>query len=148
MLESLGLLLVVGLAVTILWSPVLLVGRLRSLFRRLPPTGSTLGSYLLVAVGLSVPFHVGSGIVFATTSTEGAALSNALLNVTLALAVSYVIVLPLVAGVGLPRIGIDWDSTGYGASTWATLVGSTLMYVTVFVLPLSFLAFVLALPTG
>lgn len=147
-LGTLALLVFPGLVAAVLWSPILLVGRLRALFRRLPPGGSTVGSYLLVAVGLSLPFVGGAGAVFATVSAEGAALSNALLNVVLGLTLAYAVVLPAVAGVGLPRFGIDWDPTGYGPGTWAALVGAALWYAAVFVVPLSFFAFVLALPTG
>jgi hypothetical protein len=39
-----------------------------------------MASYLLVAVGLSIPFVFGTTIVFTTTSAEDAGLSNTLLN--------------------------------------------------------------------
>lgn len=148
MLETLALVLVPGLVVTILWSPVLLAGRFRALFRRLPPGRSTVGSYVLVAVTLSLPFVVGTGVALATTSPESAGLSNALLNVAVLLAVAYSVALPIVAGVGLPRLGLDWDPTGYGAGTWLLLVLAALWYVAVFVLPLVLFALVLAIPTG
>ena len=147
MLETLTLVVSPGLVGAVLWSPILLVGRLRSLFSRLPPRGSTAGSYLLVAVGLSLPFVIGTGVVLATRSTEGAAFSNTLLGMVFGLAIAYVIALPLIAGVGLPRLGLDWDPTDYGVGTWLLLVGAALWYATVFVVPLALFAIVLALPT-
>jgi hypothetical protein len=64
------------------------------------------------------------------------------------LTIAYVVVLPVVASVGLPRVGIDWDPTNYGLGTWLLLVGAALWYSAIFVVPLAFFAFVLALPTG
>jgi len=145
---TLALIFVPGLVVTVLWSPILLIGRFRALFARLPPIRSTIVNYCLVSLALSIPFVVGTTIVFTTTSTEGADLSNTLLNMAVLLAATYGIVLPLAAGFGLPRLGIDWDPTGYGPGTWLLLVGAVLWYIVVFVVPLAFFAFVLALPTG
>jgi hypothetical protein len=85
----------------------------------------------------------GPGIVFTTTSTEGAALSNALLNMTFVLTIAYVGVLPLTSVVGLPRLGLDWDPTNYGLSTWLLLVCVVFWYAAVFVVPLAFFAFIL-----
>jgi hypothetical protein len=148
MLETLILGVVPGVAAAILWSPILLSSRIRSLFTRLPPGQSTIGSYLLVAIGLSVPFVIGTGVVLMTTSTAAAALSNALLNLAFALTIVYVVSLPLAAGVGLPRLGRDWDPTDYGAGTWLLLVVATVWYTGVFSVPLAFAAVVFALPTG
>ena len=148
MFDTLALVFGPGITAAVLWSPILLSSRLRSLFDRLPPARSTIVSYLLVAIGLSIPFVIGTGVVFSTTSTEGAALSNALLNMVVVLTIAYVIVLPLTAVVGLPRINLDWDPTNYGLGTWLLLVGMVLWYATVFALPLAFFAFILALPTG
>jgi hypothetical protein len=148
MFDTLALVFGPGLVAAILWSPVLLSSRIRSLFDGLPPVRSTIASYLLVAIALSLPFVIGTGIVFTTTSTEGAAVSNALLNMTFVLTIAYVGVLPLTSVVGLPRIGIDWDPTNYGFSTWLLLVCVVLWYAAVFVIPLAFFAFILALPTG
>ena len=148
MFETLALVFGPGIVAAVLWSPILLSSRIRSLFDRVPPARSTIASYLLVAIGLSIPFVIGTGIVFTTTSTEGAALSNALLNMTFVLTIAYVGVLPLTFVVGLPRIGLDWDPTNYGLSTWLLLVCVVLWYAAVFVIPLAFFAFILALPTG
>jgi hypothetical protein len=148
MLETLILVLGPGIVAAVLWCPTLLVGRFRSLFARLPPGRSTLASYLLVAVGLSIPFVIGTGISLTTASAEGAALSNSLLNLVVVLTITYVIVLPLVAGVGLPRIGLDWEPTNYALGTWLLLIGAVLWYAAIFAVPLMFAAFVFALPTG
>lgn len=148
MFDTLALMFGPGIVAAVLWSPILLSSRVRSLFDRLPPERSTIASYLLVAIGLSIPFVIGTGIVFTTTSTEGAALSNALLNMAFVLTIAYMGVLPLTSVVGLPRIGLDWDPTNYGLSTWLLLVCVVLWYAAVFVIPLAFFAFILALPTG
>lgn len=148
MLDLVLLLLGPGILVTILWSPILLVGRFRGLFRQLPPTQSLGISYVIVAVSLSLPFLLGTTVVVTTTSAEGAALSNALLDTAFKLVIGYIVALPLTAGVGLPRGGVDWDPTGYGFSTWLLLIVATIWYVAVFVIPLALFAFVLAIPTG
>jgi hypothetical protein len=105
-------------------------------------------SYLLVAIALSIPFVIGTGVVFTTTSTEDAVLSNTLLDLAFGLTIAYVSVLPLTAVVGLPRLGLDWDPTDYGLGTWLLLVVVVLWYAAVFVIPLALFAFILALPTG
>ena len=148
MFDTLSLVFGPGLVAAVLWSPILLSSRIRSLFNRLPPARSTIASYLLVAIALSIPFGIGTGIIFTTTSTQGAALSNALLDMAFVLTIAYVGVLPLTSVIGLPRVGIDWDPTNYGLGTWLLLVGAALWYSAVFVVPLAFFAFVLALPTG
>lgn len=148
MFDTLALVFGPGIVAAVLWSPILLSSRIRSLFDRVPPARSTIASYLLVAIGLSIPFVICTGIVFTTTSTEGAALSNALLNMTFVLTIAYVGVLPLTSVVGLPRVGLDWDPTNYGLGTWLLLVIVVLWYAAVFVIPLAFFAFILALPTG
>jgi hypothetical protein len=90
----------------------------------------------------------GTAIIFTTTRTEDAVLSNTLLNMAFLLTVAYLVVLPLAATVGLPRIGVDWDPTDYGFGTWIVLVVAVLWYATVFVIPLAIIAFVFALPSG
>jgi hypothetical protein len=73
-------------------------------------------------------------------AARGAAASNALFGLLVALSVYYVVGVPLLAGV-------DWDPTGYGPGTWALLGGLGAAYATVFTLPLVLFALVLALPT-
>ena len=148
MFDTLALVFTPGIVASILWSPFLLIGRFRSLFDRLPPARSMIASYLLVAVGLSLPFVIGTGFILMTRSMDGAALSNALLNMAFVVTIAYVVVLPVAASVGLPRIGLDWDPTNYGFGTWLLLGGAALWYAVVFVVPLAFFAIVLALPTG
>ncbi|GAB6880083.1 hypothetical protein JCM17823_23570 [Halorubrum gandharaense] len=100
-----------------------------------------------MAIGLSLPFIIGVGIGVAG-STQSVDTANTLLNVAFGLAILYLIGLPVGAVVGLPRVGIDWDQTGYGLSTWLVVVMATLWYVAVFLLPIVFFGFLLALPTG
>lgn len=129
------------------WSPILVSSRLRALFRQLPPTNSVLGSYVLVGLALSLPFLAGSFWAFSQPAGPDAAISNAILDVVVTLAIVYLLCLPVLAGVALPRIGIDWDPASYRASTWTVLVAATGWYVAVFALPLVALAIVFALPT-
>ncbi|WP_459881926.1 hypothetical protein [Halorubrum gandharaense] len=146
-LSAIFLALFPGVVAVVLWSPILISHRLRELFRRLPPTGSAVVGYVIVAIGLSLPFIIGVGIGVAG-STQSVDTANTLLNVAFGLAILYLIGLPVGAVVGLPRVGIDWDQTGYGLSTWLVVVMATLWYVAVFLLPIVFFGFLLALPTG
>lgn len=135
---------VLGLVAVVLWSPLLLSSRLRSLFCHLPPANSLLISYLIVGFGLALPFI--SGAVLALVRMPRAAVSNAILDTVVQIAFVYVVGLPLLAGDILPKVGVDWDPTGYGGTTWLLLVGSVVWYVAVFAVPLSFLAVLLAIP--
>lgn len=143
----LALLVGPGLVAALCWSPLLLSSRIRRLFRALPPTGSVAASYLLAAVALSAPFVVGSGYVIATVPAEGAALSNVLIDLLLALSVGYAVGLPALSALGLPRAGIDWDPNGYGPGTWALLLLGAVWYAALFAVPLFLVAVVFALPT-
>ncbi len=146
MLEYAFLLVSPGLVASVLRCPVLLSGRLRALFRRLPPSRSTVGGY--VAVALSLPFLVGTGLVFASVSPADAALSNALVNLVMYLSAVYVGGSVPANGSPLQRAGLDWGPAGYGLRTWAPPIGATFWYVVVFAVPLVFLASVLVSPTG
>jgi len=142
-----ALVLTPGVVAMVLWSPILLSTRLRTLFRQLPPTTSILVSYVLVALVLSLPFIGGALRAFAQTTATGAALSNTILDTVLKLSIGYIIGMPVVSAVWLPRLGIDWDPAEYGASTWLLLVFSAVWYIAVFALPLSLLSVILAVPT-
>lgn len=143
----LALALAPGVVAMVLWSPILLSERLRALFRQVPPTTSVLVSYVLVALVLSLPFLGSALFALSQSAANGAALSNAILDAVVKLAIVYILGLPVIAGVGLPRIGIDWDPTRYRASTWVLLVVSMVWYVAVFAIPLVLLSIVFALPT-
>lgn len=136
-----------GLLAAVLWSPILISRRLRELFRRLPPTDSIAVGYVVVAIGLSIPFIIGIGFGVAG-STHSVDVANALLNVVFGLTIVYLIGLPVGTVVGLPRVGIDWDPTGYRRSTWVVIIMATLWYLVLFIIPLVLFAFLLALPTG
>jgi len=136
-----------GVFAAVVWSPILVSRRLRILFGCLSPTNSTAVGYLIVAVGLSIPFVIGVGVGTAG-STQSVDVANALLNVAVGITVFYLIGLPVSAVIGLPKAGIDWDPTGYGLGTWAVVVVATLLYVALFTVPIIFFAFLLALPTG
>lgn len=87
MLDTLALVAVPGIVGAVLWSPVRPISRFRSSFGRLPTARSAIASYLLITVGRSIPFLIGTGFFFATTSSEGTASSNALSSVVLGLTI-------------------------------------------------------------
>lgn len=138
-----------GLVATLLWSPVLVAGRLRALFRQLPLTGSTAVNYVLAVMALSVPWLVGLGWAFAEIGSQGAngaAGGEPLVAIAGQLAVGYVVGLPLAAGLGLPRLGVDWDPNGYGAGTWLVLVVASAWYAGVFAVPTFLFGVIVSLP--
>lgn len=147
-----AVLLIPGAVATVLWTPLLAAGRLRSLFERLPPTGSLVPSYAVAGLVGSLPFVAGVLAVLVTSSSNdpqtGAQLSNGFVNVAVAGTLGYAAGLPLLAALGLPKAGIDWDPTGYGASTWLLLAVGGVWYALVFAVPILLLGVVFALPGG
>ena len=147
-LWTIGLFLFPGLAAAGLCAPFLAAERLRALFRALPPAGRLLPSYLGVSVGLSVPYLVGVVFTVARAAEAGPAWSSGFLLTALIGAVLVAFVAPAVAVLALPRLGVDWDPTGYGVSTWLLLGGAGLWYALVAAVPLVALAVGMALPGG
>ena len=98
---------------------------------------------MLVALTLSLPWVVAA----LADAPDGAAMVNAVAELILPLSVAYLVSLPLVADLGLPRVGVDWDPTGYGPGSWVLLVVAAAWYAAVFALPRFALAVVLALPS-
>ncbi|GAB3697945.1 hypothetical protein [Halorubrum pallidum] len=147
-LSTLALFAIPGIVAAALWSPFLLASRFRALFRALPPAGRTTVSYLAVALGLSVPYLVGVLLTVGLVDSSGAGWSNALIETALVGGLCTGLVAPVVAVVGLPRLGIDWDPTGYGPSTWALVVAAGVWYAVVAAIPLFALSVVFALPGG
>lgn len=150
-LVTLSIVLVPGLVATALWAPFLAAVRVRSLFRSLPPSGSVLPSYLIVGVAASLPYVLGVAVVLVTVDPNGAGpatWSNALLNLTVLLFVAYAVGVPVVGTAVLPRAGVDWDPTGYGASTWLLLAGGGAWYALLFAVPLVLVSLLFALPGG
>ncbi|QHS15697.1 hypothetical protein GWK26_00240 [haloarchaeon 3A1-DGR] len=143
-----GFLVVPGLIATLLWSPFLIVDRIRSLLAALPPTGSVLPTYLLAGVGGSIPYIIGAAVVVTTVDTAGVAWSNAFINVAVLLFVGYAVGVPVVTNVALPRLALDWDPTGYGPSTWVLLAAGGASYALLFSIPFVVVSFLLALPGG
>lgn len=138
-----------GIVATVLWSSVLASSRLRSLFRQLPLTDSMVGNYVLTAMGLSFPWLVGWGWAFSEIGSRaeaGATGGEPLFTSAILLSVVYLSGLPLAAGLGLPRLGIDWDATDYGLGTWLILLVSGAWYVAIFAVPTFVLGIVAALP--
>lgn len=143
-----GVLLVPGVVATVLWAPFLATTRIRSLLTVLPPSGTLFRTYVFVGIGASVPYVAGFLSILAFVDPTGVAWSGAFVTVTLAVSVLYVVGAPVVCVLCLPRVGFDWDPTGYGPSTWALLVAGSAWYVTLFAVPLAALSLVLALPGG
>lgn len=126
-----------GLVATIVWSPVLAVGRLRALFGQLPLTRSTAANYVAVALVLSVPWVValGWGLAEVGSQVGATASGDPLIGVALQLAGLYVVGLPVAAGAGLPGLGVDWDPADYGPWTWVALVAASAWYAAIFTVP-------------
>jgi hypothetical protein len=137
-----------GLVAGLFWAPFLAVDRFASLFERLPPRDSVAVSYPLVTVGLSLPWIAAAGRALVRRASDELTAANGLLDVIVVLSGVYLLVLPLVAGLGLPRVGIDWDETGYGPRTWILLGIGTLWYVLLLALPIFALSIGLALAGG
>lgn len=137
-----------GFIASVSWAPFLISERFRSLFEQLWPEDSVAISYLLVMIGLSFPWVMGAGGAMVRGSPEELQMANAMMDVVVALSVVYLFGLPLVAGVGLPRVGIDWDETGYGLRTWVLLSTGVLWYVVLLALPIFALSIGLALAGG
>lgn len=143
-----GLLLGPGIVAALLWSPFLVSSRVRTLFRSLPPAGSTAVSYVLVTVGLSLPYVAGTlGALVVTEGQSGGTMANAILNMLVPVSSLYVLGLPVIAIRGLPRVGRDWDPTGGDTTTWLLLIVGAAWYSALFAVPLFLFAVVLALPT-
>jgi hypothetical protein len=96
---------------------------------------------------LSIPFVVAVVAAFGFDGWQRP-IYDVLTQVASLVSLSYIVVLPIAATVGLPRYGIDWDPTGYGIGTWVVMLLSTLWYVIWFILPIMLISALLALPTG
>jgi hypothetical protein len=138
-----------GLVATVLWSPVLASSRLRTLFRALPATTSTGVNYVLTALVLSAPWVVGLGWTFARvgarTGTDAVS-GEPLMDVAGQLGLLYLVGLPVVAGAGLPWLGLDWDPTDYGVGTWLRLVVAGAWYAALFAVPAFAFGVIVSLP--
>ncbi|WP_066418608.1 hypothetical protein [Halorubrum aethiopicum] len=137
-----------GLAAALVWSPFLIAARFRALMRALPPRGRLVPSYVGVALALSVPYLAGVLLTVTLVDTAGTGWSDGFLKTALAGGGVVAVGGPAVAAAGLPRLGVDWDPTGYGVSTWALLVAAGLWYAVVAAIPLVALAVGTALPGG
>lgn len=134
-------LLIPGVVAMVLWSPFLLSERIRQLFQRLPPTDSLLPTYVLVGIATSLPYVL--GLVWALTRAES---GKMIFTVAIGVTICYIVALPLVGVLGLPRSGIDWAPTGYGWQTWLLLVGGAVWYALLFTVPLTIFSLIFSLP--
>ena len=137
-----------GLLAAGLCAPFLAAERLRALFRALPPTGRLLASYVGVCLALSVPYLAGVALTVALAGSAGPAWAEGFLGTALFGGVVVGLVAPATAAAGLPRLGVDWDPTGYGPSTWALLLAAGLWYAAAAAVPLVALAIGMSLPGG
>lgn len=147
-LWTLALFALPGAVAAVCWAPFLLSARFRALFVALPPAGRLVPSYVGVSLALSVPYLVGVVLTVWLVDSAGPGWSEGFLDTALFGGVAVGLVAPAVAAAGLPRLGVDWDPTGYGASTWAVLVAAGLWYAVVAAVPLVALAIGMALPGG
>jgi len=147
-LLTLALFALPGLVAVVCWTPFLLSARFRALFVALPPTDRLSVSYVAAALALSVPYLVGAALTVALVDSAGPAWSERFLDTVLFGGILVGLVAPAFAAAGLPRLGVDWDPTGYGAATWALLVAAGLWYAVVAAVPLVALAVGMALPGG
>jgi len=147
-LWTLALFLFPGLVAAGLCAPFFAAERLRALFRALPPAGRLLTSYVGVSVGLSVPYLAGLLLTVGLVDSAGPGWSEGFLDTALFGGVLVGFVAPALAALGLPRLGVDWDPTGYGPGTWGLLLAAGLWYALVAAVPLVALAIGMALPGG
>jgi hypothetical protein len=136
-----GFLLAIGVLAAICWAPFLLSKRVRELFAHLPPFTSPYLTYGVVGVGAAVPYLL--GLMGALAVTE---IGSTLFTVVVIVSAGYLVAIPLGGAVVLPRVGVDWDSTGYGVSTWALLFAGAVWYTTLFAVPLTIIAIIFSLP--
>ncbi|MUW15245.1 hypothetical protein GJ633_11740 [Halorubrum sp. CBA1125] len=147
-LYTLVLLALPGLVAALLCAPFLIAARLRALFRALPPAGRLVPSYLAVAIAFSIPYLVGVVLTLWLVDSSGTGWSDGFVTTAFAGGGTVALLGPPAAVLGLPRLGVDWDPTGYGLDTWALLVAAGLWYALVAAVPLFALSIVLALPGG
>jgi len=82
------------------------------------PNGRLLTSYVGVSIALSVPYLTGVVLTVTLAGEAGPAWSEGFLVTALFGGIGVGLVAPAVAVIGLPRLGTDWDPTGYGPGTW------------------------------
>ena len=99
-------------------------------------------------MGLSLPWPVGLGWAFSVIGlrVDEKATGEPLFTAAVLLSVLYVAGPPLVTGLGLPRMGIDWDESGYGAGTWLLLFASSTWYAAIFGVPIFVFGIIVSLP--
>jgi len=69
-------------------------------------------------LALSVPYLTGVVLTVTLAGEAGPAWSEGFLVTALFGGIGVGLVAPAVAVIGLPRLGTDWDPTGYGPGTW------------------------------
>ena len=136
-----------GTVAGVLWSPFLLSGRLRALVRTVDPTGVWPVTYALCSVGTGSLVVVGFGLLLGNLPDDSAAGANLLLDGVVAAALVLVAVGWAGPTLVAPRLGYDWDPTGYGLGTHALVLAGAVWYAAVLLTPFFLLSLVMALPT-
>lgn len=142
------LILIPGAFAAIPTAVFLLFARVRALFAAVPPTDSPYPAYVLLTVGFGVPWSVSALAALNAPVTGPASTANAMLDVVFGLGIMYLLGLPTAATALLPRLGVDWDDTGYGPRTWALVAATTTVYTLSLAVPFFLVSLVFALPTG
>ncbi|MFO7927487.1 MAG: hypothetical protein ACQET5_06785 [Halobacteriota archaeon] len=137
-----------GLLAAVLWTPLLLSCRVRTLVVALPPRGSLLPTYVGIALTASVPYVLGLAVIVTVLPSEGAAWSNAIFTLVLAVGVVYTLFVPTAAVVGLPRLDVAWDPSDSPVASWLLLAVGGFWYAFTFAVPLFALAVLFAWPGG
>jgi hypothetical protein len=139
-----------GLVATLLWSPVLVAGRLRAFFRALPLTRSMILNYVIVAMALSAPWIIGLvlGLAELGADTNGVqAYGTPVLRAAGRLSILYLVGLPVGAGAVIPALGVDWDPHDYQATTWVLLAAAGAWYAAIFAVPSALFGLIVSMPT-
>jgi hypothetical protein len=129
-----------GLLIALLWSPFLLSGRLRRLFESLPP-GDWRMSYVLWMPLPAMVWAFFLGIVLpvsrvARPPTEASILYVAGLDGILVATAISVLLWPILLLYVLPVRGFDWAPEEYTPTTVTLVVGGTVWYLLMLVIPM------------
>ena len=136
-----------GTVAGVLWSPFLLSGRLRSFVKTVDPTGVWPVTYAAGTVFTGFLAVVGFGLLLGDLPNDSAAGANLLLDGVVATVVVLVVVGWAGSTLVAPRLGYDWDPTGYGLGTHALVFAGAIWYAVVLATPFFLLSLVFALPT-
>ena len=120
-----------GLLLAVLWTPLLISSRVRSLFE----VGPTRWLPVNYTLGFVIMSGIHAGMLGAWIESGSGAGPNGALNAVITLGV----VVPVLGWVGalwgLPEFGYDWDTNGYDLRTKAALGLGVLWYAVMTIVP-------------